>query len=309
MKEFTKRIPTPITGLILGLAALGNLLQSYGDGIRNTIGAIAGVLFLLFVVKILLHKDAFRTELGNPVIASVFATFPMATMILATYMKANSPDMASVVWILGILLHVIVMAYFTVTFVLNLKWPQVFASWFIVYVGIAVAAVTAGAFGYATIGKIAFWVGFISLLALLPVVTKRYSMKIEEQPITKPLIAIYAAPAALCLSGLVNSKASTSTILVWFLLILSQALYVFVLTKMPKLLKLPFMPSYSAFTFPFVISALSLKLANGMLSQSNPVPLLGTIVKIEEAIAVILVFYVLLRYLQFIFVTSQQTAK
>ncbi len=309
MKEFTKRIPTPITGLILGLAALGNLLQSYGDGIRNTIGAIAGVLFLLFVVKILLHKDAFRTELGNPVIASVFATFPMATMILATYMKANSPDMASVVWILGILLHVIVMAYFTVTFVLNLKWPQVFASWFIVYVGIAVAAVTAGAFGYATIGKIAFWVGFISLLALLPVVTKRYSMKIEEQPITKPLIAIYAAPAALCLAGLVNSKASTSTILVWFLLILSQALYVFVLTKMPKLLKLPFMPSYSAFTFPFVISALSLKLANGMLSQSNPVPLLGTIVKIEEAIAVILVFYVLLRYLQFIFVTSQQTAK
>lgn len=309
MKEFTKRIPTPITGLILGLAALGNLLQSYGDGIRNTIGAIAGVLFLLFVVKILLHKDAFRTELGNPVIASVFATFPMATMILATYMKANSPDMASVVWILGILLHVIVMAYFTVTFVLNLKWPQVFASWFIVYVGIAVAAVTAGAFGYATIGKIAFWVGFISLLALLPVVTKRYSMKIEEQPITKPLIAIYAAPAALCLAGLVNSKASTSTILVWFLLILSQALYVFVLTKMPKLLKLPFMPSYSAFTFPFVISALSFKLANGMLSQSNPVPLLGTIVKIEEAIAVILVFYVLLRYLQFIFVTSQQTAK
>lgn len=308
MKDLTKRIPTPITGLVLGLAALGNLLQLYSPLLRNAIGVIAGILFILVILKIILHPNAVAEDLKNPVICSVFATFPMAGMLLATYLKPYVPTFAFIFWIASILLHIGVMVLFFTRFVLKFILGQVFASWYIVFVGIVVASVTAGAFEMLPLGRVAFWFGFASLLILLVVVTKRYMSKIELMPPTKPLIAIYAAPAALCLAGFVNAKPMESSALLWFLIILSQGLYIFVLTQMPKLLKLPFMPGYSAFTFPFVISALSLKLANGLLAKTNPVPFLGTLVRIEEIIATVLVFYVLYGYLKFIFVTSKNVA-
>ena len=35
MKDVIKKIPIPICGVMLGAAALGNLLQSYSEGIRS----------------------------------------------------------------------------------------------------------------------------------------------------------------------------------------------------------------------------------------------------------------------------------
>ena len=84
-------------------------------------------------------------------------------------------------------------------------------------------------------------------------------------------------------------------------------LYLFVLTKC-RINEDAIYAQLASFTFPFVISALSLKLSNGLLAKTNPVPLLGQIVKIEEGIATVLVFYTLFRFLQFIFVTSKKTA-
>ncbi len=51
-----------------------------------------------------------------------------------------------------------------------------------------------------------------------------------------------------------------------------------------------------------VISALALKLSNGFLIQQGfNTGILPVIVKIEEVIAVILVFYVLIRFIVYIF--------
>ena len=43
-----KNLPTPIAGLALGSAALGNLLQSYSNAVRLGIGAVALILYFLF---------------------------------------------------------------------------------------------------------------------------------------------------------------------------------------------------------------------------------------------------------------------
>ena len=45
-----KRIPLPITGVMLGCAALGNLLQSYSEGVRVVFGVISALLGVLFLV-------------------------------------------------------------------------------------------------------------------------------------------------------------------------------------------------------------------------------------------------------------------
>ena len=41
MKKMIQKVPIPLCGVMLGFAALGNLLQSYGEGIRYVCGGIA----------------------------------------------------------------------------------------------------------------------------------------------------------------------------------------------------------------------------------------------------------------------------
>lgn len=89
--------------------------------------------------------------------------------------------------------------------------------------------------------------------------------------------------------------------IVWFLMILSVLMYVSVIIMLFKLLKLKFYPSYSGFTFPLIISGISIKLTNGFLIKSKQaIPWLKYLVKFQEIIAVIISIYVLIRYIQFL---------
>lgn len=302
MDSIIKKMPLPITGLMLGLAALGNLVQSYSNNLRVFFGIISGLILLLVIMKIFTLKKGVAEALENPVVASVFPTLSMAIILLAVYLKPISFTMAIILWFFGITLHIILVVWFTRKFVLNFNIKKVFPSWFIVYVGIVVASVTSGAFDMQWLGKILFYLGFISYLVLLPLVVKRILIIKEIPEAALPTLAILSAPASLCLAGYMNSFADKQMFMIYFLLFISQATYIVVLTMLPGLLKLKFYPSYSGFTFPLVISAISLKLTNGFLMNTeNPISFLSILVRIEEVIAFAMVAYVLFRYIYFIF--------
>ena len=302
MSNFIKKIPLPMAGLMLALAAVGNLVQSYGEIYRNIFGVLSFFLFLMLLGKIVFYPGQVKAELDHPVVASVFPTITMGTMLLSTYIKPYLPNFAFVVWVASVLGHLILMVRFTKKYILNFNIKKVFPSWFIVYVGIVVASVTAPAFGMVSVGKILFWLGFVSYFILLPIVIKR----VREVDIPEPAlatIAIFAAPAALCLAGYMNSFQSKSMLIVWILVAFSQVSYLLVLINMPRLLKLGFFPSFSGLTFPLVISGISLKLTNGFLIASGSAyGWLGTLVKFEEIVAVLIVSYVLIRYIGFLLV-------
>lgn len=302
MDSIIKKMPLPITGLMLGLVALGNLVQSYSNNLRVFFGIISGLILLLVIMKIFTLKKGVAEALENPVVASVFPTLSMAIILLAVYLKPISFTMAIILWFFGITLHIILVVWFTRKFVLNFNIKKVFPSWFIVYVGIVVASVTSGAFNMQWLGKILFYLGFIAYLVLLPLVVKRILIIKEMPEAALPTLAILSAPASLCLAGYINSFADKQMFMIYFLLFISQATYIVVLTMLPGLLKLKFYPSYSGFTFPLVISAISLKLTNGFLMNTeNPISFLSILVRIEEVIAFAMVAYVLFRYIYFIF--------
>lgn len=309
MNTILKKYPVPITGLILGLAAAGNLVQSYGEINRSIFGIISAILFVLMLVKIVKFTDGVKENLQNPVVASVFPTFSMATMLLSTYLKPISQPLAFILWIIGVILHVVLIIWFSKKFVLNFKIKQVFPSWFIVYVGIAVASVTSPAFEMENIGRLAFWFGFITYIILLPVVLYR-TVKVKEMPEpTLPTLVIFAAPASLLLAGYMNSFATKNMAIVWLLTILSISMYIAAIIMLPRLLKLKFYPSYSAFTFPLIISGIAMKLTNGFLSKSgNPISWLIYLVKFQEAIAVVMTLYVLYRYIKFLTSDNKEQA-
>jgi len=197
------------------------------------------------------------------------------------------------------------MLRFSLKFLRDFKIKQVFPSWFIVYVGIAVAAVTGKAF-QPTVGQISFWFAFVSYIVLIFVVGKRvFAVKEIPEP-ALPTLVIFAAPGSLCLAGYMNSFDTKNMILFYVLLVLSQGFYLFALVRLIGLLKLKFYPSYAAFTFPVVISAMALKLSNGFLvKQGFNTGVLPTLVRVEEVVVVILVFYVLIRYIVHMLQSSQ----
>lgn len=299
MLKLLKAIPLPMAGVGLALAALGNLVRNYGEIYRNILGLISGLIILLIYLKVLTDSDSFVEEMKNPITASVFATFPMANMLLATYLKPFVPALAQAVWFISIFIHVVLIVYFTLKFVLNFDIKKVFPSWFIVFVGIVVASVSSPAFEMTSLGRIIFWFGLIANAVLLAIVLYRTVVVKGIPEPAFPILAIYSAPVALNLAGYMSAFESNSNALVFILLILSQVLYLYALTVFARsIMKGKFFPSYAGFTFPFVITAISLKLTNGYFGKTGTsIPALSILVKVEELIAVVVVLYVLFKFI------------
>ena len=302
MKNIIQKVPLPLCGVMLGTAALGNLLQSYSEGIRYFCGIAAAFLLFLILLKLILFPQAFKEDMKNPIMASVAGTFSMALMILSTYVKPFIGKGAYYIWLFALALHIVLIVFFTVRFIVHIQMPKVFASYYIVYVGIAVAAITAPAYEKLAVGSAAFWFGFVSLIVLLVLVTYRY-VKFRQVPEpAKPLICIYAAPASLCIAGYVQSVEVKSKGLLIGMLVAACVLYVFALVNAVKYLKLPFYPSYASFTFPCVLSAIAVKQAMACLGKMGmQIPGMSVVVLIETVIAVVLVVYTYIRFMQKIF--------
>ena len=306
MNNIIKKLPIPICGLALGLAALGNLLQSYSETVRYICGIASGIIIISFLLKCILYTDMIKEDMKNPIMASVFGTFPMALMLLSVYVKPWINTSAKYLWLIAILIHGALIVYFTLKFMIKPQLPKVFASYFIVYVGIVVASVTAPAYEMLWLGNAFFWFGFITLIGLLVLVTLRYIKHPAAPEPARPLICIYAAPISLCIVGYVQSVTPKAF---GFLIAMYGAAciaYVFSLIKAIGYVKLPFYPSYAAFTFPFVISALASKQTMACAAKlGNPLPILKYVVLVETIIAVAAVSYTLIRYMMFIFMSPK----
>ena len=299
-----KKTPLPFCGVALGLAALGNLLSTYSFGLiaKNICGAISAIILIVLIIKIFTNFSAFAEEMKNPIVASVFGTFSMALMILGGY-KVPSIEVGKVIWCIGLILHVILIIYFTKEFVFKFGIKKVFTSWFIVYVGIVAMNINCADFGMQSLGKIVFWFGFAAALVLLVIVTYRYLIVKDFMPPAIPLFCIYTAPISLCLAGYMSTFNPPEPSLIYFMLCLSLLIYLIVIINIPRFLMMPFFPSYAAFTFPLVISAVAVKLTTAkFLTSANPglAGITKMIFTCQTWIAAILVIYALVRYIMFI---------
>jgi exfoliative toxin A/B len=301
MSKIINKLPLPITGLMLGLAALGNLLGSYSLILKNVLGLIAAIIGLLVVMKVILLPKSLKEGFNNPVVASVLGTYPMALMLLSTYLKPINYTFAFLLWCIAIMIHVIMMIVFTKKYIVKLNIMKVFPSYFIMYVGIICASVTAPAYQIQTIGQLIFWFGLITYLILLPIVIYRVAViKALPKPAI-PTLIIFAAPASLCLTGYLSTFEVKHPMVVYSLAVLSVVMVMYALVKMIVMIKLPFSPGYSAFTFPFVISAIAMTKLNGF-ADINYLPMVKTVLTIFSTIIVI---YVLIRYSMFMFSSKQ----
>lgn len=293
-----EKLPLPVSGLVLALFSLGNLVQDVHPYLRYLFGSIGGIFLVLILLKLILYPETIRRDLKNPIILSSFGTFPMAVMLLSTYLNTFMPAFSYGVWIIGIGLHILLMIYFTYRFVIReFDIKTVYPSWWIVYIGITMGAITANVHGLNDIDFIFFMIGFISMLVTTPVVFYRYIRYPNNQDMNKPLICIFTALFSILIVGYLNSAESVSYEFAMGLYLIACIFYIFALYKFIDYRNIDFYPSFAAFTFPFVISALATK---GIVGNVASNMILDNILIMETAIALILVMYVLARYLVFL---------
>ena len=296
--NIVEKLPLPASGLILALFSLGNLVQDIHPYLRYLFGGIGGIFLILILLKVILYPKSIREDFENPIILSSCGTFSMALMILSTYLKAFMPILSYSVWIIGVVLHILLMIYFTYRFVIReFDINTVYPTWWIVYVGITMAAITANVHGIHEADFTFFIIGFISMLVTTPVIFYRYIRYPNKTDMNKPLICIFTALFSILIVGYLNSAESISNEFLMTLYILACIFYIFSLYKFIDYRNIDFYPSFAAFTFPFVISALATK---GVVRNFAPNIILENILTVETLIALVLVTYVVMRYIKFL---------
>lgn len=298
-----KNLPLAITGLILAILSLGKIFTDF-SGIFFIIGSI--LIFLVFL-KLVLHFKLFNTELNNMIALSTFGTFSMALMLFSTYLKPLfmplSESIAFGIWILGIIIHLSIAIVFTKKYVIDeFDIETVFATWWIVYIGITMASITAPAYGLEKYGFIFFGIGFLLMIPTLILVSYRYLKFTAIDDQFKPFICIYTALFSILIVGYVNALTINENFLS-LIYIGACIFYIFAIYHAMRLLileRLEFVPSFSAFTFPFVISTI----ATGEAYKFFGLSLLNYIFYIQAIIALILVIYVSYKYFRFLMKTN-----
>ena len=293
-----EKIPIPICGLILAFLSLGNLLNDTHPLLKVACGIIGIALLILILSKLVLYPEKIKEDFKNPIIASNSGTFSMSLMILSTYISPFMPSIAYGIWILGVALHILLIVYFTHHFIIrNFNISTVYPSYWIVFVGITMGAITAHAHNLDEIVFIFFLVGFIGMIFTFPLVIYRYINYKDIPNANKPLICIFTAVLSILIVGYLNSYNDTSIEFLMIMYIFACIFYIFALTKLIEYRNLEFYPSFAAFTFPFVISGLATK---GVISKIGPNIILNSVLSIETVIATAIVLYVLIRYMKFL---------
>jgi exfoliative toxin A/B len=288
---------------MLGLASAGNMISEYHEGLKALFGLLSLFALSLLATRLLYDAAKFKEELKDPAVAGIACTIPMGVSILSTYMEPSLPGIAYAIWVSMIALHFALMAYFTWAFMPKLEVRKLLPAYFVTYVGIAVGAVTAPTFGAHTIGQLLFWFGFASYLVLLPLIAYRaVVVRGVPEPIM-PSMAIFAAPASLCLAGYLRSFETRELWLVGIMFALSLSSYFVIIAYLPRLLRLRFYPSISAFTFPLVISAIATNATfEYLLTEGIDQPIFQWLAWLEVVFALAIILYVIVRYIHFFWV-------
>lgn len=307
--SYHRTVPLPKGGLTLGVLALGALLGTLFPTASSWIHVVFGLLplpfFVTIIVKCLMHPAVvLGKDMSSPMVAPVSATVLMSLMQYASYLAPLGGSVrviAVALWYFAVSSNIVLMVHVASRFVIkNFNLNNVYPTWFVGFVGIVVASATAQAVGQQAFGLLIFWCGFVLYAITFVLVTIRM-FRIALPQAAQPACCIYAAPMSLSIVGYTTSQDHPNVVLVLIMLICAQVLFAVVLLGLPKMLRIPFAPSYAAMTFPFVITATAMYKALTLFENVgwNVPSWLFIVQGVETAFAAVMVAYVFSLFVSF----------
>ena len=112
MNNIRKNMPIAISGTLLAVLSIGNLFE---DNLIKSITFLLGLtIILILLLKLVYYRKELLKELSNPVILSTSGTFSMAVMVLSTYIVNTNYYLSLIIWLIGVLLHLLLIIYYTI---------------------------------------------------------------------------------------------------------------------------------------------------------------------------------------------------
>lgn len=303
IRETCAALPTPLSGLALGLASLGlgleNALPLHSLG--QLLGALAALFLLgMVAVKYVVNPGLVRQDVAHPVMGSIMPTFAMALMLVSKTLGVWNATAGEVLWLFAVALHLALMLAFTYFRARSFSLQQMLPSWFIPFVGVILAAVTVPGDRHTSLAYALMVFGMANYALLLPVMLYRLIFSAEVLDAAKPTFAVMAAPASLALVGYLSLEPDPSLLLCSLLLGIALLMTFLVYIAFFKLLRLPFSPAFASYTFPMAVGATALyKLADhlhlypGALAYAAQLRVLAVV---EMVVASLVAAYVCFRY-------------
>lgn len=313
--SYLKNYPTPISGLTLGMSGIAAFWyklsggSALGTSAEIVINIIACALLIPLIVKFIRHPTQLHQALKHPTLGSVVPTLAMTLMLLSHTLSIFSTNAATGLWLFAVFLHIIFLVSFCIHRFADANIDHMVPSWFVPPIGIVVACLTVPSSHFMLLAKIILFFGIIAYGIILPLMLYRVSLGEPIDDARKPTLTIFAAPASLTLSGYLTLIPNPNPLLVMMLLTLSLVMIISVYLMLTRLLRLPFSPANSAFTFPLAISATA-TFKISLWTQQVPLfthdsPIFFIIALTEGLIATGIIAYVFAHYLNVILSTKK----
>jgi exfoliative toxin A/B len=307
--------PTPTAGVSLGLSGILLFWSSLVSSSELSISLlfmgliVSGSLLAPVIWKFCCHPGLLIADLKHPTVGSVVPTIAMTLMLLSYTIGLIYAPLGVALWCIAVIAHIIFFSLFTYYRLRNFDLNHILPSWFVPPIGIVVACLIVPSASLLPFAYALIVFGVVSYLILLPIVLYRLSVGEKIENARKPTLAILAAPASLTLAGYLSLVAVPNPMLVLLLAALALLMTVTVYLLLFHLLRLPYSPAYSAFTFPLAISATAmLKFSHWLAAQ----PMLDsyasyfyTISLIEAIVASVVIGYVVLHTIRFLWTTAR----
>ncbi|QKE83361.1 SLAC1 anion channel family protein [Arthrobacter sp. NEB 688] len=215
------------------------------------VGAAYGAKWVRF-------PDAARAELCHPVRMAFAPTVTIALLVLATAGQSVAPGVASVLWWVGAIGHLVatvavVSAWFGRADIVH---GTVTPAWFIPVVGNVITPLAAREIGSVELARFAFGVGVAFWVALLPLVLQRVLLHDSALPEKLlPTMAIFVAPPSVAmlswgvLTGAVDDPVGV------LLFSAAMSFVAILLAQVGRLRRIPFAVPYWAYTFPLAAAS------------------------------------------------------
>ncbi|MEM5528812.1 hypothetical protein WN093_08310 [Gammaproteobacteria bacterium AS21] len=318
-KQRLQQLPFAIAGLAFGLASLGwNLEVVYPQSaIFQIATALLSTLIIIAVICKLYYSPLhFLQLIKDPSIGPLSPTIALVTMIASVNFSGDS---AILIWALGVVLHTLLLVFFIITRYQNFQMAQVAPSWFIPFVATIVAVLTYPQTSHSSFAWLAtnhviieqvfsqsvVIFAIASYFLILPLITYAVISKPLLTPDTRPALALFAAPANLCLLAYLLYFQTISTRFMILLLIIAVSMSIVSYVIVVQLIRRPFTPAMSSFTFPLVIGSPTMQATSDYFEQLQfnelYIKIFACLAQFQLYAATLVTLYVLYQYVRFLY--------
>jgi exfoliative toxin A/B len=298
-RGFLNSLPIALGGIALSFASLGSLAEGV-PAAKATCGTVAVALLALLAARCVRHPDLLRQDLSHRINAGVAGTVPMALFVLSDYLFPASYAAAFGLWIVAFACSVFLAGNFFVRFIVRESWRELTPASFVPLIGPLLCAMTGAAFPVAGLLDVVFRVILVVTFVLMPVVAVRYATNAPTVESLRPLLCIFAAPPSMCLANWLALGARPGMAELAGVWAVCLALWVFGFAVALRCVRMPFQPSFSAMTFPFVISASATRLVAACLPAGLAAQTVAAMGWLQLVVAVGLTCYVTVRFVAFV---------